>query len=156
MLKVVKGDLFDAKVDALVNAVNCEGVMNRGIAAEFKRRYPEMFLSYEKFCKSKELKIGGLHAYEFDVNAPKNTLKYIINFPTKDKWRNPSKLSYIIEALPIFKSLCADEKISSAAIPALGCGLGRLPWVKVSNLIRIYCDEMMPEVKVLLYEPMAT
>ena len=150
MIKNVSGDLFEADVDALVNAVNTEGVMNRGIALQFKKRYPSMFRDYARRCKLGDLYIGTVHFFEIDTE---NKPFFIINFPTKELWINPSEISYIRTGLSALRAKISSHGIKSIAIPALGCGLGQLKWEEVKPIISEYCNTFMPDIEVLLYEP---
>lgn len=130
MIKLVEGNIFDSTADALVNPVNCIGVMGAGLALEFKRRYPQMFLEYRELCKRRgEFTLGKMHYYV----SP--TGKVIVNFPTKDHWRNPSKMEYLFTGLDNFISTYKQYNIGSAAFPLLGCGLGGLDRNKVKALM---------------------
>lgn len=119
------GDLLKADVEALVNTVNCVGVMGKGIALQFKRRYPEMFSEYEKACKRNEVRIGSMFVVETgELTGP----KYVINFPTKRHWRSPSDLSYVDEGLKDLVQVIRELKITAIAVPPLGAGNGGLAW----------------------------
>lgn len=124
MITYVAGSLFNSPAQVLVNAVNTHGVMGKGIAAEFKRRYPEMFADYHQQCKLGMLQIGMLWVY-------KSPGKSILNFPTKKHWRDPSKPEYIEAGLERFSTEYAQLGIRSIAFPALGCGNGGLDWERV-------------------------
>lgn len=128
MITVVHGDIFNSKCQTIVNAVNCVGVMGKGLALQFKNKYPEMFEEYQKICANKSFYPGCLHLY----NA---TDHKIINFPTKNDWRNPSEYQYIEAGLETFKTIYKSWGITSIAIPPLGCGLGGLEQEKVLKLI---------------------
>lgn len=145
-----KGDLLKQQdVDAIVNTVNCVGVMGKGIALQFKKKWPENFKMYAAACKNGEVKLGQMFTYELGALA---TPRYIINFPTKSHWRSASKLEDIESGL---KSLVKDIKakdIRSIAIPPLGSGLGGLPWTKVKALIFTYL-EPIEDLDVRLFEP---
>jgi len=135
-------------VDALVNPVNCVGVMGKGLAKEFKERFPENFKVYKMLCENKELKPGKLLVHYNKYNP-----KYIINFPTKDHWKEKSKLDYIEKGL---KTLCIQVnkfKICSISIPALGCGLGGLKWEDVYKLIVQYMSSFSLYNNVIVHEP---
>ena len=111
------GNLLESAADVLVNAVNCKGVMGKGLAYSFKMRFPDMFADYVKSCRNGNLRIGTLHTYiEED--------KIIVNFPTKEDWRKPSELKYIKIGLGKLKDFIEENKITTIAIPKLGCGLG--------------------------------
>ena len=119
MLTFITGDLLESSADCLVNTVNCEGYMGKGIAYQFKLKYPNNNKDYVKACKNKSLTVGKLH-YFIEDN------KVIINFPTKDKWRQKSKVEYIINGLNELVKLLPQLNIKSIAIPPLGCGNGGL------------------------------
>src|SRR5947209_18574610 len=88
----VKGDIFESKAQVVVNTVNCKGVMGKGLALAFKQKYPDMFVAYEQDCKAGRLRIGRPRLYQ-------ESTPWILNFPTKDHWRFPSKLEYIEKGL---------------------------------------------------------
>ncbi|MGP4064626.1 type II toxin-antitoxin system antitoxin DNA ADP-ribosyl glycohydrolase DarG [Oceanobacillus sp. M65] len=151
MIIYEKGDLFKqiGHVEAVINTVNCVGVMGKGIALEFKKRYPENFQIYKEKCLSKELTIGKSFIYEI---PNKEKTKYIVNFPTKKHWRHPSKIEYIEEGLDDLKSIIIEHNIESIAMPALGCGNGNLDWVTVKPLIEKKL-EPLNDKKIVIYEP---
>jgi O-acetyl-ADP-ribose deacetylase (regulator of RNase III) len=127
-MNYVKGDILESPAYALVNPVNCRGTMGKGLAAQFKNAYPSMFEDYKEACSFGELKIGKLH-----LSYQRKHL--IINFPTKIRWDEPSKLEYIKIGLVELRRYIMQLKIASIAIPALGCGLGGLQWEDVKPLI---------------------
>jgi O-acetyl-ADP-ribose deacetylase (regulator of RNase III) len=151
MIEIVDGDLLEAKVEALVNAVNVMGVMGVGIALQFREKYPGMFKAYARACKSGEVVIGKMHV--FDLGDSGGDPRWIINFPTKQHWREPSQLSYVTEGLTDLIYQVRRLKIRSIAIPPLGCGLGGLQWTEVRPLIEEAFAEL-PDVRVLLFEPL--
>ena len=110
---------------ALVNTVNTEGIMGKGLALQFKRRFPENFLAYAAACKRNEVKIGKMFIVPYNGLEG---LKYLINFPTKVSWRNKSKIEDIVSGLQALKKEIVSLGITSVAIPPLGCGLGGLSW----------------------------
>lgn len=146
MIKYVTGNLFDSNAECLVNTVNCEGYMGKGIAYQFKLRYPENNRDYIKACKSGKLHIGVIHYY-FEDGV------WIVNFPTKDKWREKSELYYIEIGLNRLVELIISEGIHSIAIPPLGCGNGGLKWNDVKKLIEDKFSELKEKVDILIYEP---
>lgn len=149
MIEFIKGNLFNCNCEALVNTCNCVGVMGRGIALEFKNRYPEMFEDYKNFCNLNKLRPGKLHVFE-----QKTTPRLIINFPTKVDWRNESKYPWIESGLLALREVIIDKNIKSIAIPALGCGLGGLQWSIVKPLIQSFHDSLSCiNIIVLVYEP---
>jgi O-acetyl-ADP-ribose deacetylase (regulator of RNase III) len=146
MIEFTTGNLFDTKAQALVNTVNCEGYMGKGIAYQFKLKYPENNTSYVKACKSGALYIGSMHYYmEQD--------KIIINFPTKDKWRAKSKMSYIDIGLEQLVNLIQKLEIKSIAIPPLGSGNGGLNWNEVKKHIIDKLTPISDYVDIVIYEP---
>jgi len=145
MLTYVRGDLFDSPAKVLVNTVNTVGVMGKGIARTFKDIYPEMFERYVKLCEQKQLDIGNLWLYRTDH-------KWVLNFPTKKHWRNPSKIEYIEAGLQKFVDSYAQEKITSIAFPELGCGNGELAWNDVRPLMVRYLRTLPINIYVYLYD----
>ncbi|MDP1826592.1 MAG: macro domain-containing protein [Archangium sp.] len=141
------GNLLAADVDALVNTVNSEGVMGKGIALQFKKAFPENFSSYERACKAGEVVPGRVHIVR-RLASP----RFIINFPTKKHWRNPSKLEYIRDGLADLILRVRELGIESIAIPPLGCGNGGLDWRDVKReILAAFAD--LPDVRVVLFEP---
>jgi O-acetyl-ADP-ribose deacetylase (regulator of RNase III) len=141
------GNLLTADVDALVNTVNTQGVMGKGLALQFKKAFPEAFTSYELACKNGEIETGRMHVVR-RLASP----RYIINFPTKKHWRNPSKLEYIQAGLADLIEQVRALGIESIAMPPLGCGHGGLEWSDVRPLIE-GAFASLPDVRVVLYAP---
>lgn len=141
------GDLLDADVDALVNAVNCVGVMGKGLAAQFKKVFPDVFAEYARACKRGEVRPGKVH-----VVSRREVPRHVINFPTKDHWRGASRIEWIRDGLASLVQAVRSLGIRSIAIPPLGCGLGGLEWAAVRPLIQDAFAEM-PAVRVVLFEP---
>lgn len=142
MIYFTKGDIFWCGANALVNPVNCVGVMGKGMALKCKKIYPENYEEYREACKW--LKPGRLYTHR--VSDPSSSVKYIINFPTKDHWRNPSKLEYISEGLDALKDEIKMLRLYSIAIPALGCGCGGLNYKDVVSLIRDKLSDVNCEI----------
>lgn len=143
------GDLLQADAEALVNTVNCVGVMGKGIALQFKRRYPDMFTAYEKACRRHEVTIGNMFVVETgQLQGP----RYIINFPTKKHWRPPSSLAYVDAGLVDLVDVLRKCDIKSVAIPPLGVGNGGLDWADVEPRI-VGALEQIPHVHAILYPP---
>src|SRR5436309_3851802 len=118
MVRVLVGDIFKSEAQTLVNTVNTVGVMGKGLALEFKKRYPEMFLDYVERCKRRDVKLG--KPYLFSSLIP----PWILLFPTKEHWRSVSSLSAIERGLVYVKAHYKNWGITSLAVPPLGCGLG--------------------------------
>lgn len=145
MIVYTTGDLLKSNAEALVNTVNCEGYMGKGIAYQFKLQYPQNNKDYIKACKSGNLKVGKMHYF-------KEKDKVIINFPTKNKWRAKSKMSYIEEGLDDLKSVIETLNIKTIAIPPLGSGNGGLIWSEVKSLIEKKLA-LIPNIQIYIYEP---
>lgn len=141
------GNMLTADVDALVNTVNTQGVMGKGLALQFKKAFPENFAAYERASKAGEVQIGKMHVVE-RLASP----RFIINFPTKKHWRQPSKLEYVRDGLRDLVVEVRRLQIGAIAIPPLGCGNGGLDWARVRPLIVAAFDEL-PTVRVVLFEP---
>lgn len=149
VIKESTGNLLAAAVEALVNTVNTEGVMGKGIALQFKKAYPAMFDEYRKAAKAGEIRIGAMQVWETDLlEGP----RFIINFPTKKHWKAKSRLADIDAGLVDLARVVADLGIKSIAVPPLGCGNGGLDWRDVEPRIRAAFDEA-PDVDVLLFAP---
>lgn len=144
-----KGNILRADTEAIVNTVNCVGFMGRGIAAQFKRAYPENFKAYESACKRKEVVPGKMFVFETgQLTSP----RFIVNFPTKRHWRGKSRIEDIESGLVALASEVKRRGIKSIAIPPLGCGLGGLDWKDVRPLIeRTFAA--LPDVRALVFEP---
>ena len=139
-----------ADTEALVNTVNCVGIMGRGIALQFKKAFPENFEAYVKICKEKKLHPGVVYTYKLHtLGGP----KYIINFPTKRHWKGQSKLEDIEAGLKALVQEVRTLGIKSISIPPLGCGLGGLPWQTVVKQIMEETLSVLKDVEVNLYEP---
>lgn len=152
MITEVHGDLLSADVDALVNTVNCVGVMGKGIALQFKRQYPENFKLYAKACAAGEVRLGSMFLVELDtISNP----RYIINFPTKNHWRSKSRLVDIEHGLDDLIRVIKDRNIRSIAIPPLGAGNGGLQWSEVSKAIYQKLSDL-PAVHIELFAPSDT
>lgn len=149
MIRLKTGNLLTEKTEALVNTVNCVGVMGKGIALQFKKAYPDNFKAYKKLCDAAQLHPRQMFVYDRGILlAP----RYIVNFPTKQHWRSPSKLEDIQLGLTALIEEIKQRDIKSIAIPPLGCGNGGLDWYVVKPMIIKAC-EVIPEVDVILFEP---
>lgn len=143
VIEYLEGDIFCSPAQVIVNTVNTVGVMGKGLALSFKKRYPEMFEHYRKMCERKLLSIGKLML----CYAPDH---WILLFPTKEHWRNPSKLSYIEAGLSKFVKTYAEKSITSIAFPRLGCGNGELNWEDVRPLMEKYLESLPIDVYIYL------
>jgi O-acetyl-ADP-ribose deacetylase (regulator of RNase III) len=151
MIEFNTGDILRADVEALVNTVNCVGVMGRGIALQFKNAYPDNFRAYEAACARKEVQPGKMFVFEtHELGAP----KFIINFPTKRHWRGKSRIEDIESGLSALAAEIRDRDIRSIAIPPLGSGLGGLNWAdvrpRIETALRGFND-----LRVIVFEPNA-
>ena len=140
MVYLVNHDLFKSPAQTLVNTVNTEGVMGKGIAKEFKKRFPAMFKEYRALTDHSELEIGQLHVW-------RGPSKWVLNFPTKTTWRKPSKLSYVEEGLRKFVVSYEQLGIESVSFPPLGCGNGNLDW----DVVRPIMFEYLSSVKIPVF-----
>jgi O-acetyl-ADP-ribose deacetylase (regulator of RNase III)/uncharacterized protein YwgA len=147
-MKILVGDILQSKAQTLVNTVNCVGVMGKGIALEFKKRFPEMFEDYAERCERKEVKPGVPYVYK-TLFPPQ-----IVNFPTKDHWKSVSRIADIDRGLQLLVTHYKEWGVTSLAIPPLGCGNGQLEWKAVGPLIYRYASQM--DIPVELYAPYGT
>ena len=147
-MKILVGDILQSKAQTLINTVNCVGIMGKGIAQEFKNRFPEMFDDYAERCERKEVKPGVPYLYK-TLFPPQ-----IINFPTKDHWKSVSRITDIERGMQLLLSQYKEWGITSLAIPPLGCGNGQLEWKAVGPLIYRYASQM--DIPVELYAPYGT
>lgn len=148
MIKTAAGNLLTDPSEALVNAVNCVGVMGKGIALQFKQAFPRMYKAYEQEAKAGRIVPGRMHIFE---RGPSGSHRFIINFPTKRHWRDSSRLNDIEDGLVDLIAQVERLGIRSLALPALGCGLGGLGWGTVRPRI-VAAFTALPEVEVTLYE----
>lgn len=149
MIEQTCGDILKSDTEALVNTVNCVGIMGRGIALQFKRAFPDNFKAYKRICDRKQLHPG--HVFTFDLGRLESP-RYVINFPTKRHWKGKSKLEDIRAGLKALVQEIRVRGIHSVAIPPLGCGLGGLDWSEVRSVVE-EAFASSPEILVKLYEP---
>lgn len=149
MIKLNSGDILTDCSEAIVNTVNCAGVMGKGIALQFKMKYPDNYKFYKKVCDQGRMMIGQVLVFE---RPQTNHPRFIINFPTKRHWKGKSTISDIQKGLISLIAEIRRLKIKSIAIPALGSGLGGLNWEQVKAIINDAFSSL-PEVEVQLYEP---
>ena len=152
MIEYKIGDLLDSSAEALVNTVNTDGIMGKGIALQFKNQFPNNFKEYVKACKNNKIGIGKLFIYK-ERHLLKGE-KIIINFPTKTSWKKPSEYSYIEKGLGELVKIIEEKDIKSIAIPPLGAGNGGLVWNKVKLLLENYFSDLDCDIQI--YEPNAT
>lgn len=134
-IKFENGDLFSSGAEALVNTVNCVGVMGKGVALEFKRRWPENFKFYKKHCETKWLRPGRVLVFDRGGMFAGDSVRYVFNFPTKDHWRSKSNMGFIDTGLDSMMEEIERLSVRSIAMPPLGCGNGGLEWDEVRPLI---------------------
>jgi O-acetyl-ADP-ribose deacetylase (regulator of RNase III) len=149
MVELKHGDILREDAEALVNTVNCVGIMGRGIALQFRKAFPENFKAYKAMCDRKELQPGMMLVH--DLNRLTNP-RYIINFPTKRHWKGKSRIEDIEAGLKALVNEIRERRIRTVAVPPLGCGLGGLDWKEVRPIIEAAFRELT-NVHVFLYEP---
>lgn len=152
MISFITGDMMTFDAEALVNTVNCVGVMGRGVALQFKHAYPQNFKAYKVACSRQEVQPGKMFVYETQSFT---NPKYIINFPTKRHWKGKSRLEDIERGLIDLIKVIHDKQIKSIAIPPLGSGLGGLDWKLVRSKIEAALA-VLDNVEVTVFEPQAT
>ena len=149
MIEYKNGDILREDVGAIVNTVNCVGIMGRGLALQFKNKFPQNFKEYQLACTNKEVQLGKMFVHQTGqlINP-----KYIINFPTKGHWKQNSKIEDISNGLDDLITIIEKYSIKSIAIPPLGSGLGGLDWKMVKKLI----EEKLKNINctVILFEPL--
>jgi O-acetyl-ADP-ribose deacetylase (regulator of RNase III) len=149
MIRFTTGNILDAEAEALVNTVNCVGIMGRGIALQFKQAFPENFKAYEAACRRKAVEPGRMFVYDTgELTLP----RYIINFPTKRHWRGKSRMEDIDSGLIALVEEIRARGIRTIAVPPLGSGLGGLDWSEVRPRIEAALRDL-PGVEVSIYEP---
>lgn len=148
MFKALIGDMFASEAQTLVNTVNCVGVMGKGVALEFKKRFPRMVRDYAHRCARKEVRLGEPYLYADETGAR------IINFPTKDHWRSSSRLADIERGLDYLAAHFDEWGVTSIALPPLGCGNGGLAWSEVGPLI--YAKLHSLPINIEVYAPYGT
>lgn len=149
MITFTQGNLLEADVEALVNTVNTVGVMGKGIALMFKDRFADNFVRYAAACKAKEVRTGRMFVTEpRELGGP----RWIVNFPTKQHWKAPSQMAWIVEGLQDLRRFLVDNKVKSVALPPLGAGNGGLEWEAVREQIVRELDDL-EGVEILVFEP---
>lgn len=149
MITYKSGNIFSEDVEAMVNTVNCVGIMGGGLALQFLERYHDNFKAYESACKEGSVKLGRMFVFQ---NNSEIKPKYIINFPTKKHWSDNSKIRDIENGLIALREDIKSLNIKSIAIPPMGCGLGGLKWNDVKNLINKSLNDLS-DVNIIVLEP---
>ncbi|HOX03629.1 MAG TPA: macro domain-containing protein [Candidatus Paceibacterota bacterium] len=150
-MRFTQGNLLEAPVEAVVNTVNTVGVMGKGIALMFKERFPENFKKYAAACAAGQVRVGEMFVTSgVELGGP----RWIINFPTKQHWRQPTKLEWVRDGLAALKEVIRAKGIKSIALPPLGCGNGGLNWAVVRPVIEQALGDLTG-VEVIVYEPTA-
>jgi O-acetyl-ADP-ribose deacetylase (regulator of RNase III) len=149
MIRSGTGNLLEADAEALVNTVNCVGVMGKGIALQFKQAFPENFKAYARAVERGEVQLGRMFIFE---TGALERARYIVNFPTKQDWRSKSRIEDIRSGVESLVSELRRLGIRSIAVPPLGCGNGGLSWTDVRPLIEL-AFASAPDIDALLFEP---
>ena len=143
MIRYLKGNIFDSGAQVLVNPINTVGVMGKGLALDFKQRYPRMFDLYRDACRAGLLHVGEPMLY-------RSSEQWVLLFPTKAHWKEPSRLEWIETGLQKFVERYKSKGITSIAFPKLGCGNGGLNWMEVKEVMERYLGELPIEVYVYM------
>lgn len=149
MIRFVDGDIFESGAEALVNPVNCVGVMGAGLARQFKERFPANYRLYARECRSGRMVPGVVLPTWTGIDRGP---RWIINVPTKEDFRRPSRLGWVQDGLLDLARVVESKEIASVAIPMLGCGLGGLDWSDVRPLV-VDAFRGLPDVDVMVYGP---
>ncbi len=148
MITFKQGNLLEARVEALVNTVNTVGVMGKGIALMFRERFNENFRRYAAACKAKEVQTGKMFITSvLELDGP----RWIVNFPTKQHWRAPSRMEWVVEGLQDLRRFLVEQQVKSIAIPPLGAGNGGLEWAEVREQIERALGDL--DIDILVFEP---
>jgi len=150
MIEHIKGNIFDHPVEALVNSVNCSGIVNYGLAEQFRKVYPENYWVYIAYSRRKQVRPGSMLVFEPEDSD--GLPRFIINFPTKRDWRDYSRMEDIESGLEDLARVIRERNIRSISIPALGTGMGGLDWDEVRPRIEQTIGTI-EGVRVLIFEP---
>jgi O-acetyl-ADP-ribose deacetylase (regulator of RNase III) len=153
MITIKKGNIFTTQCQTIVNTVNCVGIMGAGIALEFKIRHPHMFTAYERYCENGQITIGSLWIYTVPESA--TPCCKVLNFPTKNHWKDPSSINYLELGLQKFIDTYQQKAIKSIAFPLLGANLGELPEQLVLDTMVRYLEKTDIEVEIWYFSPTA-
>jgi len=149
MMIFTQGNLLESRAEALVNTVNTVGVMGKGIALMFKERFTDNFQRYSTACKAKQVNTGKMFVTEVhELYGP----RWIVNFPTKQHWRTPSQMTWVVEGLQDLRRFLIENKVKSIAIPPLGAGNGGLEWTAVREQIELALGDLA-DVEIMVFEP---
>lgn len=148
-IEIIKGNIFNSSCQTIVNTINCVGIMGAGIALEFRFRYPQMYDRYQELCQQKLIDIGKLWLY-------KNSDKWILNFPTKKHWKNPSQQQYLELGLQKFLETYEERRIESIAFPLLGAKNGGIPENTSLKIMKEYLSKCRIPVEIYYYDPQAS
>lgn len=148
MITFTEGNLLEARAEALVNTVNTVGVMGKGIALMFKERFGDNYRQYTAACKAKQVQVGKMFVtLVHELGGP----RWIVNFPTKQHWRNPSRMEWVVAGLQDLRHFLVQEQVKSIAIPPLGAGNGGLDWAEVRPQIEATLGDL--DVEITVFEP---
>ncbi|WP_374592605.1 macro domain-containing protein [Aquabacterium sp.] len=148
MITFTEGNLLEARAEALVNTVNTVGVMGKGIALMFKERFDDNYRQYAAACKAKQVQVGKMFVTPVhELGGP----RWIVNFPTKQHWRSPSRMEWVVEGLQDLRRFLLQEQVKSIAIPPLGAGNGGLDWALVRPQIEAALGDL--DIEIMVYEP---
>lgn len=148
-IKIIRGNLFTSNCQTLVNTVNCVGVMGAGIALEFRLRYPKMYLSYVELCQQNLMDVGQLCLYKFSH-------RWVLNFPTKKHWKNPSQVIFLELGLQKFVDTYKEKEITSIAFPLLGTQNGGIPQEESLEIMKSYLERCELPIQIYMYDPDST
>jgi O-acetyl-ADP-ribose deacetylase (regulator of RNase III) len=149
MIQFKQGNLLEAKAEALVNTVNTVGIMGKGIALMFKERFTDNFQRYAAACKARQVHTGQMFVTEVrELDGP----RWIVNFPTKQHWRPPSQMAWVVEGLQDLRRFLLENKVKSIAIPPLGAGNGGLDWAAVREQIQLALGDLT-DIEIMVFEP---
>ena len=148
MITFTQGNLLEARAQALVNTVNTVGVMGKGIALMFKDRFGDNFRQYAAACKAGQVQTGHMFITEpAELDGP----RWIVNFPTKQQWRSPSRLEWVTQGLQDLRRFLLENHVKSIAIPPLGAGNGGLDWPAVREQIEQALGDL--DLEITVFEP---
>ena len=147
MIEFISGDILKSDSKILVNPVNCVGVMGKGLALKFKDKFPKNYKLYKEACKRGRVRIGSPFVFSDESS------RYILNFPTKEHWRDPSYIENIEIGLEVLKKTLTTLPELSISIPALGCGCGELDWEQNVKPLLIRELSSLEDISIQLYEP---